>query len=715
MTASSLLDRLNRDGFVVIPSILTEDQLKDLRSATRNATELARAGKWPNVRTLPKQFPPWPVATPEAPPDGIWGVQGMMHPDMPNNAAFIKTYFSDAVIEPTKQLLQCSDDDLVMELFNLLIRPDEDFELRWHRDDIPATATAEEELDRLNKPAYSAQWNLALYDDNSLIVVPGSHTRARTDIERNADPYEKEIPEQLYVELKAGDIVFYNNNILHRGAYVANKERMTLHGSAGHVNGSTLRARNVLQHGLKGWVDKVDLGVLDEKERARAENMRRMLVKLGQEAGEVWGRSASGLCTIGCLSNKVSVEPPSCGQIRVCQPSTDSVGNICVSLNHLQNHPSSSSNPSRSKTPKGLHPATMLPSSVRRVVASAPQSPLVASLTTSAPRAATATITLQQRPVGGHQRRWSSSSPSNPNNNGSKDIPAQGQSVHASTSSSSSSSGKANGEKRKRKSKDSADREAAQKLPSVPSTQHLSQEALGLSTFFSLHRPISVTHSMPKSVTEEAFAAIFKPRSRANKVTDVISTLSRTTDDLEGAMAKMTIGHQETDASGEPVQKIDFKNPDGTESSVYVQLNSMAGQFVPFRPPPAPEAMGETAADAATSHAATAAESAVEDLLDETPHHRVYKAMFTIEETTDADGQVQVLAHSPKIMQDGGDAPRSFLERMALRQMKFDEAQGHDTMHALSVKRQRKLKMKKKKYKKLMKRTRNLRRKLDRI
>ncbi|KXH48292.1 hypothetical protein CSAL01_05657 [Colletotrichum salicis] len=355
----------------------------------------------------------------------------------------------------------------------------------------------------------------------------------------------------------------------------------------------------------------------------------------------------------------------------------------------------------------------MLPSSVRRVVASAPQSPLVASLTTSAPRAATATITLQQRPVGGHQRRWSSSSPSNPNNNGSKDIPAQGQSVHASTSSSSSSSSssKSNGEKRKRKSKDSADREAAQKLPSVPSTQHLSQEALGLSTFFSLHRPISVTHSMPKSVTEEAFAAIFKPRSRANKVTDVISTLSRTTDDLEGAMAKMTIGHQETDASGEPVQKIDYKNPDGTESSVYVQLNSMAGQFVPFRPPPAPEAMGETS-DAAT-HAA-AAESAVEDLLDETPHHRVYKAMFTIEETTDADGQVQVLAHSPKIMQDG-DAPRSFLERMALRQMKFDEAQGHDTMHALSVKRQRKLKMKKKKYKKLMKRTRNLRRKLDRI
>ncbi|OLN86770.1 hypothetical protein CCHL11_07863 [Colletotrichum chlorophyti] len=293
MTVSRLLDRLNQDGFVVVPSILSDERLSKLREATQAATALARSGKWPNVRTLPKQFPPWPVAGPDAPPEGIWGVQGMMHPDMPNNDVFIQTYFSDAVIEPTKQLLQCADDDLVMELFNLLVRPDHDFELRWHRDDIPATATAEEELERLNQPAYSAQWNLALYDDSSLIVVPGSHKRARTDVERNADPYEKEISGQLFVQLKAGDVVFYNNNILHRGAYDAGKERMTLHGSAGHVNGSTLRARNVLQHGLKGWVDKVDLSVLGGRERARAENMRRMLVRMGQEAGEV-GYSLEG-------------------------------------------------------------------------------------------------------------------------------------------------------------------------------------------------------------------------------------------------------------------------------------------------------------------------------------------------------------------------------------------------------------------------------------
>jgi hypothetical protein len=42
-------------------------------------------------------------------------------------------------------------------------------------------------------------------------------------------------------------------------------------------------------------------------------------------------------------------------------------------------------------------------------------------------------------------------------------------------------------------------------------------------------------------------------------------------------------------------------------------------------------------------------------------------------------------------------------------------AEEANTMIALSVKRQRKLKMKKHKYKKLMKRTRNLRRRLDKL
>ena len=287
MSRHPLLDALNETGFVLIPSLLTDSELTALRAASADAIDLARSGKWPHVRTLPKQFPPWPVAPGANPAEnGIWGVQFMMHPSLPHSSTFIKSYFSSAVINIIKELLQCSDDELVLELYNLLVRPERDFELEWHRDDIPATASDEEELERLGKPAWSAQWNLALYDDQSLIVVPGSHRRARTAQERAAGKFGV-VDGEIRVKQKAGDVAFYNNNIFHRGKYKAGVERMTLHGSMGHVGGSRLRARNVLQHGIGAWVGDIDLSGLEGDERTRAEAMRERLVNMGAESGDV--------------------------------------------------------------------------------------------------------------------------------------------------------------------------------------------------------------------------------------------------------------------------------------------------------------------------------------------------------------------------------------------------------------------------------------------
>lgn len=184
-------------------------------------------------------------------------------------------------------LIQCDEADLTMELYNMLVRPDQDFELRWHRDDIPANASADEELTRLEKPGYHAQWNLALYDDSSLVLVPGSHKRARTDEERGAGPYEPKMPGQITVHLKAGQVAFYNNNILHRGVYDSQKERMTLHGSIGTVAAGEQRARNVLQHGVGEWANKDDFGELEPGMRDRAVKMRQRLVDLGSRSGDV--------------------------------------------------------------------------------------------------------------------------------------------------------------------------------------------------------------------------------------------------------------------------------------------------------------------------------------------------------------------------------------------------------------------------------------------
>lgn len=130
----NLKEDFERDGFVIVPSGLSQDQLEELRTASKNVAQLARQGQWPHIRTLPKQFPPWPK---EDLSNGIWGVQHLMHPDLPGHELFTQSYFNDSTIATVQELLGgCSEDELVMELYNLLVRPDADFELRWHRDDV---------------------------------------------------------------------------------------------------------------------------------------------------------------------------------------------------------------------------------------------------------------------------------------------------------------------------------------------------------------------------------------------------------------------------------------------------------------------------------------------------------------------------------------------------------------------------------------------------
>ena len=104
----------------------------------------------------------------------------------------------------------------------------------------------------------------------------------------------------------------------------------------------------------------------------------------------------------------------------------------------------------------------MLPSSVRRVVAAAPQSHAVSSLASSVPRAAAA-YGLPYQPKGFHQRRYSSSKPSSPDD-GSRDFAARP--VPASRAKTEKTKGSAKG--------------AAPQPPSVPSTRHIGDEGVFL-------------------------------------------------------------------------------------------------------------------------------------------------------------------------------------------------------------------------------------------
>ncbi|MAG36826.1 MAG: hypothetical protein CL878_11375 [Dehalococcoidia bacterium] len=103
----------------------------------------------------------------------------------------------------------------------------------WHRDIPPARLAPLRGLQEdmlANGPGY-VQWNIPLYHDDVLWVVPGSHRRANTaaeDRQLTEDP-RVPLPDSLQVKLQAGDGVVYSNLILHWPSNYSTKLRRVIH------------------------------------------------------------------------------------------------------------------------------------------------------------------------------------------------------------------------------------------------------------------------------------------------------------------------------------------------------------------------------------------------------------------------------------------------------------------------------------------------------
>lgn len=215
MLTQTQTDRFLDQGYVILGDAVEPRLMAPLREAAARVVRRTRSGEWKPRR---------------ATPDGdIWGVQDLLHPDL-GEPVFTEYMASDPVLEVARDLL---GSDLRMGLLNLLVNPERQaFAIGWHRDLLRQEVPPEQEqaeLERLLREVL--QWNTALYDDDCLVIVPGSHRRAASPEERDAQfrsPMEP-LPHQEVVELKAGQGVYYNNMLIHRGIYPAGRPRATLH------------------------------------------------------------------------------------------------------------------------------------------------------------------------------------------------------------------------------------------------------------------------------------------------------------------------------------------------------------------------------------------------------------------------------------------------------------------------------------------------------
>lgn len=104
--AAEFLSSLHADGYVVLRGQLPPE----FRSALLEAARHTRQKSWPHVRTVGKQFPPWPDA---ATASDVWGIQHILHPDL-GEPIFGDWYASDAIIDTVKTILGVGEDELQM-------------------------------------------------------------------------------------------------------------------------------------------------------------------------------------------------------------------------------------------------------------------------------------------------------------------------------------------------------------------------------------------------------------------------------------------------------------------------------------------------------------------------------------------------------------------------------------------------------------------------
>jgi hypothetical protein len=222
-------DRFMDQGFLILRDFIPQERIARLRVAYEAVVDRARAQCVAQRR-------------PDDPPGGAWEYWAQPRPDIGRvpglldaaTAEAAEFWIDDSLLEVANRLLAVPEAS-VTELTVMCSPSSRDFgPSDWHRD-IGAAEMAP--LQRLiddvveNGPRY-IQWNIPLYDDDVLWVIPGSHRRSFGERERTwtGRNLRERQPDAVPVELRAGDAVVYINYIWHWGSRYDRRIRRTIHG-----------------------------------------------------------------------------------------------------------------------------------------------------------------------------------------------------------------------------------------------------------------------------------------------------------------------------------------------------------------------------------------------------------------------------------------------------------------------------------------------------
>ncbi len=223
-------DQFLEEGYLVLRNVVPPDELDSLRAAYERLVEQQRT-IWARDRN------------PDDPPGGVWETSPQPrlllnrsplvdHIDE-STASAVEIWLHENMHGVSSELLGV-EDAAVTEIM-MMCNPVRDHgPAAWHRDLHPIdTAPLQGYVDDIIEagPRY-VQWNLPLYDDDVLWVIPGTHLRLNTPGENDhllADP-RAPLPGGVQTHLSAGDGVVYILPLLHWGSNYSTRMRRTVHG-----------------------------------------------------------------------------------------------------------------------------------------------------------------------------------------------------------------------------------------------------------------------------------------------------------------------------------------------------------------------------------------------------------------------------------------------------------------------------------------------------
>jgi hypothetical protein len=220
MEAAEIRERFRNDGFVKVPGALPPAELGRLRAAAERLIESCRSGRHTTVRRSPQH-------------DDTWGAGQLFQPTC-FEPELIEAMCGDAILTVNEALIGPSRLAVVSFLFN----PERArWDGPWHRDSqYMLPQEPERQLEVVIRRTWSVQWNVALVEDATLMVVPGSLERWNTPEEQAVLDGDRlrsaratgPMPGGIALRLQPGDGVAYTPLIIHRGIYRP-EPRATLH------------------------------------------------------------------------------------------------------------------------------------------------------------------------------------------------------------------------------------------------------------------------------------------------------------------------------------------------------------------------------------------------------------------------------------------------------------------------------------------------------